>query len=226
MNEAGLLLKQRESRDARIYAPFEGVVGARNISPGQVIAKNTTLTWLVDLDPVKVEFHVPERFLSQVQIGQTIEFPVAAYFGKKYTGKVFFISPYVDPNDRTALVKAEIANPTHELKPGMFANLDLALQSRENSVVIPEVSLAQILENNKANVYVVDQNQTAQIRTVAVGLRLTGRVEITSGLQGGEKVIVEGFQKIGPGSKVKLAPASAAAPYLPAEDKIKPSTAP
>jgi membrane fusion protein (multidrug efflux system) len=214
LNQAGLDLKQRQLKDARIYAPFKGLVGARNISPGQVISKNTTLTWLVDCDPVKVEFNVPERFLSQLQVGQGIEIGVATFENRKFQGKVFFISPYVDPSSRTSLVKAQIPNPKLELKPGMFANLDLTLQIRQNAVVIPEVALSQILDGERARVFIVDASQSVQIKEVKLGFRLPGRVEIVSGLEGGEKVIVEGIQKIGPGSKVKLAPPEAAKPYL------------
>ena len=79
VNRAGLDLMQRQLKDTRIHAPFEGVMGARQISPGQVISKNTTLSWLVDLDPIKVEVSVPERYLSQIAIGQAIEFGVAAF---------------------------------------------------------------------------------------------------------------------------------------------------
>jgi membrane fusion protein (multidrug efflux system) len=213
LNQATHELKQRQLKDARIYAPFKGVTGARNVSPGQVISKNTTLTWLIDQDPVKVEFNVPERFLSQLQVGQTIEVGVATYQNRKFQGKVFFISPYVDEGTRTCLVKAHIPNPKNELKPGMFANLDLTLMVRENAIVIPEVALSQVLDGDRANVLVVDSSQTVQLKQIKLGFRLPGEVEVISGLEGGEKVIVEGVQKVGPGSKVKLAPPEAAKPY-------------
>jgi len=214
LNQATFDRRKRELKDARIYAPFAGILGARNISPGQVIARNTVLSWLVDPDPIKVEFNVPERFLGQVQVGQTLELNVDAYPGKKFRGKVYFVAPSVDPNWRIALIKAEIPNPQEELKTGMFANLDLTLKIRENSVVIPEVALSQVLEGDRALVFVVDGDSTAKLKPVKLGVRLAGKVEVLSGLEGGEMVIVEGVQKIGPGSKVKLAPPEAAAPYV------------
>lgn len=214
LNQATLELKQRQLKDTRIYAHFKGVTGARSVSPGQVISKNTTLTWLVDHDPVKVEFNVPERFLSQLHIGQTIEVGVATYENKKFQGTVFFVSPYVDEGTRTSLVKAQTPNPQNELKPGMFASLDLTLTVRENSVVIPEVALSQALDGDRANVLIVDASQTVQLKQVKLGFRLPGEVEVLSGLEGGEKIIVEGVQKVGPGSKVKFAPAEAAKPNL------------
>ncbi len=214
VNQATLDRRKRELKDTRIYAPFAGIIGARNISPGQVIARNTVLTWLVDLDPIKVELNVPERFLSQVQVGQPLDLKVAAYPTNRFQGKVYFVAPSVDPNTRTTLVKAEIPNGNHELKPGMFANLDLTVNVRENSIVIPEVALSQILDGNRAVVFAVDTQGTVQLRSVKLGLRLAGQVEIVSGLDAGEKVVVEGVQKIGPGAKVKLAPAEAAKPYV------------
>lgn len=217
MNEATLNLKKRQLRDARILAPFGGMVGARLVSPGQVISKNTTLTWLVDLDRVKVEFDVPERFLGQVKLGQTLQIGVAAFLDRTFKGEVYFISPFVDRELRTALVKAQIPNAHHELKPGMFANLDLTLRTRENAVVIPEVALMRDGDNVK--VFVVDSQQLAQLKSVKIGEHLPGWVEVLNGLQGGELVVVEGHQKIAPGSKVKLARPESAAPYLPKETK-------
>jgi len=214
VNQATMERRKRELKDARIYAPFAGIMGARNVSPGQVIARNMVLSWLVDLDPIKVEWNLPERFLSQVKTGQTLELKVAAYPTNRFQGKVYFVAPSVDPNLRTTLVKAEIPNPHRELKPGMFANLDLTVNIRENSIVIPEVALSQILDGDRAVVFAVDTNSIVQLRPVKLGLRLAGRVEIISGLDAGEKVVVEGVQKIGPGAKVKLAPVEAAAPYL------------
>lgn len=219
-NAATVELRKRLLKDARIYSPFDGIATARLVSPGQVINRNTPLTSIVDLDPVKVEMHVPERFLSRLKQGQSIEIRVATYPGKSFKGTVFFIAPFVDQVMRTALVKAEIPNPDHDLKPGMFANLDLTISLREQALVIPEAAIAQTLDEDRAMVFVVDPSSIAQIRPVKLGVRMPGRVEILSGLEASDKVIVEGVQKVGPGSKVVLAPAQDAAPYLP---KAKPS---
>jgi membrane fusion protein (multidrug efflux system) len=215
VTRATLELKRRQLKDARIYAPFAGAVGARSVSPGQVITKDAVLTWLVDFDPIKAEVNVPERFLSQLQIGQIIQFKVASHQDREFKGEVYFISPNVDQGSRTALVKARIANPQLLLRPGMFANVDLTLRVRGSSVVIPEAALSQVLEGDRATIYLVDAHQTAQPRKVELGVRLAGWVEIVGGLDGGETVVVEGVQKVTPGSKVRLAPAEAAAPYRP-----------
>lgn len=208
-NQADLDLKRRQLKDARIRAPFEGIISSRSVSPGQVIGKNTTLTWVVDLDPVKVEFTVPERYVGQVRVGQKIEVTVAAYPGRRYVGEVFFVAPFIEPATRTALVKAKIPNEKHELKPGMFANLDLTLQLKEQAIVIPESSV--LASGDRNIIYVVDAQDTAQIRPVKLGIRQAGLVEITSGLQAGERVVAEGLQKVRPGGKVKASVAEGTA---------------
>lgn len=211
-NQAGLDLKRRQLRDTQIRAPFSGVVGARQISPGQVIGKNTTLTWLVDLDPVKVEVNVPERYLSQVALGQAMEFGVAAFPNDRFKGELYFISPQLDAATRTALVKARIPNPGHKLKGGMFANLALTLRLRDSAIVVPEPALVN--NGDAVTVFVVDDKSMAQVRLVKIGLRLAGKAEVLSGVQAGDRVVVEGVQKLFPGALVKPAPAEAAAPYL------------
>ena len=198
-------------------------MGSRNVSPGAIVSTfvRVPLTTLVDLDPLKVEVNVPERFLSELKIGQTLEIKVAAYADKRFKGEVYFIAPSVDPVTRTALVKARIANSDFVLKPGMFANLDLTLQIRQQALVIPEVAL--MMNGDRVSIFVVDKEMKAQSRTVALGVRLAGQVEVVKGLEAGELVIVEGVQKLGPGSTVKLASAEVTAAYQFKESKAGPA---
>ncbi len=204
---ASVDLMKRQLMDARVVAPFAGTVGARQISPGQVISKATWLTILVDLDPVKVDFYVPERFLSQVQTGQRIEITVAAYPGRKFGGDVYFVAPQLDEATRRAQMKARIANPEGFLKPGMFANLELTLELRPNAIVIPEIAL--LWDGDVARVFVVKADETVDLRKVELGVRSPGEVEITRGLQAGERVVTEGLQKVVPGGPVRVsAPAA------------------
>lgn len=212
VNQAGVELVRRQLRDARVTAPFAGIVGARQVSPGQVVSRTTTLTWLVDLETVKVEVKVPEKYLRQLRLGQPLEFAVAAFPDERFRGEVYFISPQIDESTRTALVKARIANAESKLRGGMFASLDLTLQLRDSAIVIPEPAL---MRNGDAfSVFVVDEKGTAQMKPVQVGYWLAGRAEIVKGLEAGERVVVEGLQKLRPGSVIKLAPPESAAPYL------------
>jgi membrane fusion protein, multidrug efflux system len=209
---AGVDLKRRLLKDARVIAPFAGIVAARQISPGQVITRNSLIATLVDLDVVKVEINVPERYLSQLKEGQTVEFKVAAYPKETFKGEVYFISPQLDIGTRTALVKARIPNGQTRLRAGMFANLDLALQLRDSALVIPEPAL--ISNGDATMVFTVDSATNALMKTVKLGIRLAGKAEVLSGLTVGERVIVEGIQKLQTGVPLRFAPPEAAAPYL------------
>jgi len=212
VNQAGLELKRRQLKDASVSAPFSGIVGARQVSPGQVVSRSTSLTSLVDLDVVKIEVKIPEKYLRQLRVGQPLEFSVAAFPDEKFHGEVYFISPQIDEGTRTALIKARIPNAEGKLRGGMFASLDLTLQLREAAIVIPEPALMS--NGDLFSVFIVDEKGTAQIRPVQVGYRLAGKAEIVKGLESGDKVVVEGLQKLHSGSAVKLAPAEAAAPYV------------
>ena len=124
------------------------------ISPGQVISPQQMLTMLTDLDPVKVQLNVPERFMSRAKEGQKVELTVAAFPGEKFVGEVYFIAPQLDAVNRTGLVKAKVANSDFRLKPGMFASLDLTLKVKEDAVVVPEAALMP--QGDKVTVFVVD----------------------------------------------------------------------
>lgn len=211
MNQASLDLKRRQLRDTRVLAPFSGIMGARSISPGQVVNRTTTLGTLVDLDSVKVEVEIPEKYLGQVQQGQKLSFTVAAYPKEQFPGQIYFIAPQVSETLRTATVKARIANPTHLLKPGMFASLTLTLIIRDSAIVIPEVAI--INNGDTSMVFAVAKDDTANLRPVKIGERLAGKAEIISGLAEGDDVVVEGHQKIVPGSKIKRSPAEKSAAY-------------
>jgi membrane fusion protein (multidrug efflux system) len=211
VSKATVALRQRQLRDAKVTAPFAGVTGARLVSPGQVITRNTPITWLVDLDPMKLEMEVPERFLGQLRLGQAVRFEVTAHPGRQFTGEIYFIAPRLDERTRTAQVKTRIANPEGLLKAGMVANLEVKLVIRDDAVVVPEAALMS--NGDVTFVYVVGPEQVVQLRPIKVGQRLPRWAEVLEGLQGGEMVVAEGHQKIGPGMKVTLAPPEKAAVY-------------
>jgi len=193
-------------REARVTAPFDGFVGARRISPGQYVGVGDRITSLVSLNPIKLEFEVPERFLSRLSIGQTVTVNLAAYPQESFTAEVYFISPEINSDTRTALVKALIDNPEAKLRPGMFASLRLILEVRSDATVIPESAL--MLEGDTQTIYVVEPNKRVAARQVKMGKVLPGRVEIIEGLSAGEVVVTEGMQKLRPGSLVDPAPDS------------------
>lgn len=201
-NRATVALAREQLDDATIVAPFDGITGERLVSEGQFVTQGTALGSLYNQDPMKVNFHVPERYLGEIRQGQTIAMRVAAFKDKTYEGKVYFISPNIDETTRTALVKARVPNPERTLRSGMFANLELILDVKKDAIVIPETAL--IIKGDSVSVYTVGEDDTVALRTVTVGTRRKGMVEIVSGLDAEEVVVTEGYQKIGPGSKVNV----------------------
>ena len=211
------LIKAR-LKETVISASFDGVMGERKVSLGQFVEQGTTLTFLISQDPLKAEFHVSERFLGQLKEGQSIEVTVAAYPDETFAGEVYFIDPQVDEQTRTALVKAKLPNPDGKLRRGMFANLDLIVAVRAQALTIPETAL--IPKGEEVYVFVVDNESKAQMKPVKVGLRMAAKAEIIEGLSAGENVVVEGYQKIGPGSPVTIRNLQTSAEIeIPAEKK-------
>ncbi len=204
--KAAIDLTKAQLKESVISAAFDGVMGERNVSIGQFVNQGTTLTYLIKQDPMKAEFRVPERYLGQLKEGQPIEAMVAAYSDKQFGGEVYFIDPQIDEQTRTALVKAKLPNPEGKLHRGMFVNLNLIVNIRDQAITVPEIAL--IPKGDDVFVFVVDADHKAQMKKVQVGTRMADKAEITEGLSAGEYVVVEGYQKIGPGSLVKMKSAS------------------
>jgi membrane fusion protein (multidrug efflux system) len=204
--EALLNLAVERLEDAAIRAPFHGVMTERLVSLGQYTTRGDKLASLVEMDPLEVAFNVPERYVGQLREGQRIETSVEAWPDEVFSGNVVFLSPKVDRTSRTVLVKARIANPDLRLKPGMFGKIELIFKARDAALVIPEAAISYA--NDDASVVVMNADGQAEFRQVQVGLRLAGEAEIISGLEAGERVVVEGFQKMGPGTPINISPES------------------
>lgn len=195
-------LRKEGLSDAFIKAPFDGVMGERLFSPGQFIERGSKLTTLINQNPMKAEFRVPERFIAELITGQRIELTVVAYANESFTGEVYFIDPQIDETTRTVLVKARVPNEEGKLRRGMFANLKLIVTVRENAILIPETAL--MWSADEATIFVIDENQTVQVRSVKPGIRQASVVEISEGISAGEIIVTEGIQKIGPGASVSV----------------------
>jgi len=212
-DQALVALRQRQLADSHVVAPFGGRVGERLVSLGQVIAAGEILTRLVSTNPIGVEFEAPERFLGELKVGQSIDIRVTAYPNETFSGQIHYIAPYVNSDTRAASIRAWFPNDDQRLLPGMFATLNLQLSLKDQALLIPEAALFRLLGDATAMVYVIDEESVAQMRTIQIGARIPRFVEVVKGLEAGTQVIVEGYQIIGPGSPVKLAPPEAAAVY-------------
>jgi membrane fusion protein (multidrug efflux system) len=198
-NQAAAEAAREQLEDATVVAPFQGMVSARRVSLGQYVAVGETITWLIDGDPMKVEFRVPERYLGRVAVDQEVQLRVDAYPDEQFGGRVYFIDPQIDEATRTALIKAMVPNDDGRLRRGMFTEVTLTIGTRPNAVVIPETAV--IHDADRTIVFVIEQEQ-AQPRPVRLGQRLPGEVEVVEGVAAGEVVVTEGTQKLRPGAKV------------------------
>ncbi len=183
-----------------IRAPFAGVVGLRQVSPGAFVNQGEdTIVQLDALDHLKLEVPVPETYLSLVRIGLPITLTVDALPGKSFSGKVHAIDPVVDPVSRNVRVRARIANPTGELKPGMFARATANLGGKTSAILLPE----QVIVPKSDGSYVfLAVDGKAELRKVTLGKREPGRVEIVSGVKVGDTVVLDGQIKLRPGVPV------------------------
>lgn len=208
--EADLGRVREEFADATLTAPFAGVLGQRLVSPGRFVGAGEPLTRLVVLDPLKVEFSVPERFFSRLSLGQEVGLRVTAWPDAGFSGTIDFIGPEVNTRTRTIPVVARVTNSDGKLRPGMFARVELRTAERGEALLIAEAAL--MVRGPEEFIFVIGEDDRVEIRSVRSGLRRDGRVEIVSGLEAGERVVTEGIQKLGPGSKVQPArqPARAA----------------
>lgn len=187
-------------RKTRIQAPFDGIVGARMVSPGDVVEAGNTLANFEAVDPLKLNFEVPERYLPALRIGQSVQVKVVAFPDRTFTGEVYFIDPRVTRANRSVTVKARVPNGEGLLHPGMFANTELLTGEKDEAITVPEQSL--VPQGDEQFVFRVKPDSTVELVPVQTGIRETGRVEILKGLSSGDTVVVSGQQKIGPGSKV------------------------
>lgn len=185
--------------DRVITAPFDGVLGFRQVSPGTLVSPGTPIATLDDVSTIKLDFSVPERFLSQIAPGQRIAARSAAWPQQTFEGTVTTLGSRVDPVTRSIIVRADIPNPDAKLRPGMLLTVQLYEPERQ-ALAIPEISLVQIGGNGY--VFRVGEDGIVQQVEVEAGARQRGLIEITDGLSAGDRIVVDGVVKLRNGSRV------------------------
>ena len=193
--------------DRVITAPFAGVLGFRQVSPGGLVTPGTAIATLDDVSKIKLDFSVPETFLAALAVGQTIAARSTAFPDRTFDGVVTSIASRVDPVTRTVMVRAEIPNAERALRPGMLMSVRLFKPER-SALVIPEIALTQVGGN--AHVFRVAADDSVEQVLVETGERRRGEVEILEGLAAGDRIVVQGTVKLRPGAKIAVAPAPAA----------------
>ncbi len=194
----------------RIEAPFDGLIVERAIKFGETVTAGQRVFRISDFDPLLCNIAVPERDLTRVSPGQIARIRVEAFPGEEFEGRVLRVSPVVDPATGTIRVTLEV-NRQGRLSPGMFANVRLVTDVRENALIMPRRALS--LESLADTVFVVEEGLAVR-RTVTLGYDEEDRVEVTEGLQAGDRVIVIGQDGLADATPVQIlaGPGAADAP--------------
>jgi len=199
---AQLGMAERGARDSTVRAPFAGLVARRYVSEGEFVQPGQKLFDLVALDPIEVEFTLPERDSSRVVMGQPVAVRVAPFPDEVFQAEVSVIAPTIDPMTRTLRVKARMSNTDARLRPGLFARADLGVAVRNNVAMIPEEAVLQRADGAVA--YRVVAGARAERRSIKVGVIRAGRVEVSEGLAIGDQVVVRGQNQLVDGAAVSL----------------------
>ena len=200
-----------------IRAPFSGTIGLRLISAGDYVKEGQDMVNLESIDPLKVDFRVPELALTQVKDGQTLQITLDALPDKAYDGKVVAINPLIDANGRAVVIRAQVPNRDGRLRPGMFARVRLFISGERDTLVVPEESLFPLGED-KYVYKVVDGKATRQ--KIEIGQRREGKVEVMNGLSPEDIVVTAGVIKLREGVAVTIANATPASPPVGKTDAV------
>lgn len=179
--------------DRVIRAPFDGVLSLRTISPGAVVTSGSPIATISDISSIKLDFTVPEAFLTAIEQGQVIEARSAAYPDQSFYGAIDNINPLVDPLSRSLTVRAVLPNDSRLLRPGMLLTVKIMSETR-TGLAIPETALLAQGEQNF--VFLVDAEGIARRTAIEIGLRSGGNVEVRSGVTLGHKIVADGTVKV------------------------------
>ena len=217
-NARAQVATQQATVDKKVLrAPFAGHLGIRAVDVGQFLNAGTVVVTLQQLDPVFVDFSLPQQVLDKLKPGQAVRVVVDTFPGKSFPGKILAINPEVDPNSRNAQIRAQIANPDHKLLPGMYATLDIDAGERERHITLPQTAITY--NPYGSTVFLVQKNgnaTTARQAFVTTGATRGDQVAVLSGVNDGDVVVTAGQIKLRNGSPIainnKVQPADNPAP--------------
>lgn len=189
----------------QIHAPFSGSLGIRQVDVGQFLAAGSAIVPLQTLDPIYVDFTLPERHLASLAPGQELTLTVQAYPGKTFSGQISAISPGIEAGTRSIKVRATLGNSGHILRPGMFADVQILLKDKAPVLTLPDTAITYNPYGD--SVFVIEsgkQGLTVLLKQIVTGETRVGRVEIVKGLSAGERVVSAGQVKLRNGMAVTL----------------------
>lgn len=197
---ASLALAEAQYAKTRIQAPFAGLIGLRQVSIGDVVQPGQAIVNLEAIDPLKLDFAVPDLLLARLAPGQTVDITVDALPGRRFTGDVYAINPLVDERGRSIALRALVPNADGALKPGLFARISLGLAGAA-AVIVPEQAV--VARNGEFYIYRIAEGAAEEV-AVSLGERRDGQVEIIAGLAPGDIVVTAGQQRLQNRSKVEI----------------------
>lgn len=212
--EANVVSKETVIAKKAIRAPFAGRLGIRKVNLGQYVAPGTPLVSLQSVDPVYVDFALPEQHIHEVHAGQTVRVSVDAFPGEVFTGKITAVDAEVDPRTRNLSLQATLDNPQQRLQPGMFAAVKVLLPAQEQVVTLPRTAISYSLYGK--SVYVIEERPAkkddkndapvlvARQRFVETGQERGKEVAIVRGVKAGERVVTAGQLKLHDGAHVRI----------------------
>jgi membrane fusion protein (multidrug efflux system) len=198
--EAQIQLIKARIEKTEIKAPFDGVIGLRYVSEGSYISPTTKITTLQDIDTLKIEFSVPEKYVKLIDVGDRVNFKVQGS-DKKYRAVIYAIDPKIDPSTRTLQARAIFPNKNYEILPGAFAEVEVILEEIPNAILIPAEALIPSVEGNK--VFICNGGKAVE-RKVETGVRTERFIQVLSGVQPGDTVLTTGLLQLKSGFKVKV----------------------
>jgi len=197
---ADVELTQAQIDKTEIRAPFNGVVGLRSVSLGSYISPQTKIATLQSINPMKVDFSVPQKYFSLIKAGKSI-FVKQSSTDKLFNGKIYAVEPKIDQNTRTVQARALVPNDRGELTPGAYIEIDIVLEELNNAVMVPTDVIVPDIEGKKIFIY---KNGKAVPVPVETGIRTEDEIQIVSGLNIGDTLIVSGIIQLRPNAPVKL----------------------
>jgi len=201
--DADISYVQSTIEKTEIRAPFSGIIGLRYVSVGSFVNASSRIATLQQNDLLKLDFSIPERYISQFTLPLSIQFSLQSSV-QKYEAQVYAIEPMVDVNTRTFKMRARVQNSNHQILPGQFAQVKLSLNSNKNSILIPTQCIIPTLKGKKV---LLCKNGKAQDALVETGFRSDEQIEILSGLEVGDSVLTSGLMSIKSDAPLKIIPA-------------------
>lgn len=198
--EAEIELLETQIRKTNIVSPFSGVVSLRNVSEGGYVSPSTLIASMQQIDPIKIEFSVPERYISEIKEGTVVNFGVTNA-RDTYQAKVYAIDSKIDINTRTVRVRARSNNPDGILKPGAFARVEIILKTFEDAILVPSDAILTELEGEKV---FITQNGKAISKRIKTGIRNESMVQILEGLTPKDTLVLTGLMSIQEGRPIEF----------------------